>query len=62
MDDVRDGFGSVEPASAMPGWYAELLGSVSQHVSTGRRRAVRAATKEADVLARGTRDPQPPDV
>ncbi len=30
----------------MPGWYPELLGSVSRHVSIGRRRAVRAANQE----------------
>jgi len=30
----------------MPGWYPELLASVSEHVSTGHRRAVAAANSE----------------
>lgn len=46
MDDVSDGFGSVEPASAMPDGYPDLFGSVSRHVSAGRRRAVAAATQQ----------------
>lgn len=46
MSDQDTGFGAVEPASSMPGWYADLLGSVSRHVSIGRRRAVRAANHE----------------
>ena len=46
MDDVGERFGSVEAVSSMPGWYSELLGSVSQHVSAGRGRAVAAATQQ----------------
>lgn len=44
--DPPDGFAGVEPASAMPPWYRDLLGSVSQHISTGRRRAVAAVTNQ----------------
>ena len=46
MDDVRNGFDSVPPGSSMPEWYSDLLGSVSRHVSAGRRRAVAAATQQ----------------
>ena len=45
-DDPPDGFAGVEPSSTMPPWYGELLGSVSRHVSTGRRRAVAAVTNQ----------------
>lgn len=41
-----DGFAHVEPASSMPGWYAELLSSVRDHVSSGRRRALGAVNAE----------------
>ncbi len=44
--DERDGFVGVEPTSSMPGWYTDLLGSVTRHVSAGRRRAVAAATQQ----------------
>lgn len=46
MVESAYGFGRVESASSMPGWYPDLLGSVSRHVSVGRRRAVSAATQE----------------
>lgn len=46
MAGDRDGFSGVEPAGSMPDWYSNLLGSVSRHVSTGRRRAVAAASQE----------------
>lgn len=46
MSDSADGFGSVEPESTMLSWYADLLRSVSRHVSTGRRQAVAAVTQE----------------
>lgn len=46
MEDVSDGFGVVQPTSVMPDWYSDLLGSVTRHVSTGRRRAVAAATQQ----------------
>lgn len=41
-----DGFSGVEPASSMPEWYGDLLGSVRQLVSEGRRRAVSVATQQ----------------
>lgn len=43
---MTDGFSGFEPATSIPDWYADLLGSVRQHVSTGRRRAVAAVTEE----------------
>lgn len=46
MDDPPNGFGRIEPATSMPDWYSDLLGSISKHVSTGRRRAVAAATQQ----------------
>lgn len=46
MDEESEGLGGVEPASSMPDWYSNLLGSVSGHVSAGRRRAVAAATHQ----------------
>ena len=46
MTDPLNGFTPVEPAPSMPGWYPELLGSVRDRVSQGRRRAVAAATQE----------------
>jgi predicted nuclease of restriction endonuclease-like (RecB) superfamily len=45
MKYAHDRFGSVEPTSSIPGWYADLLGSVSRHVPAGRRRAVATATR-----------------
>lgn len=41
-----DGFSGVEPASSMPEWYGDLLGSVRARVSQGRRQAVAAVTQE----------------
>ena len=46
MSGEPNGFSGVEPASTMPDWYTELLGSVRAHVSQGRRRAVAAVTQE----------------
>lgn len=46
LPDPPNGFAAVEPASTMPSWYSDLLGSVTGHVSTGRRRAVAAATQQ----------------
>ena len=46
MNDEKNGFSGVEPATSMPDWYSELLGSVRAHVSQGRRRAVAAVTQE----------------
>ncbi len=39
-------FPSVPAASTMPGWYPALLASVSDHITTGHRRAVAAANAE----------------
>ena len=46
MSDETDGFSGLEPASTMPEWYSDLLGSVRMYVSQGRRRAVAAVTQE----------------
>ncbi|WP_109508659.1 PDDEXK nuclease domain-containing protein [Nocardioides speluncae] len=40
------GFPAAPAKAAMPEWYPELLETVSQHVVTGHRRAVRAANTE----------------
>lgn len=45
MDDPPSGFSQIEPATSMPDWYSDLLESISQHVSIGRRRAAAAATQ-----------------
>lgn len=44
--DPAVAFRGTPPASVLPGWYPELLASVTQHVSTGHRRAVAAANTE----------------
>ncbi len=44
--DPAVAFRGTPPAARLPGWYPELLASVTQHVSTGHRRAVAAANTE----------------
>jgi predicted nuclease of restriction endonuclease-like (RecB) superfamily len=44
--DPAVAFRGTPPASALPGWYPELLASVTEHVSLGHRRAVAAANTE----------------
>lgn len=44
--DPAVAFRGTPPASILPGWYPELLASVTEHVSTGHRRAVAAANTE----------------
>jgi predicted nuclease of restriction endonuclease-like (RecB) superfamily len=39
-------FPTVPATSTMPGWYPALLASVSDHITTGHRRAVAAANAE----------------
>ncbi len=39
-------FPSVPASTTMPGWYPDLLASVSDHITTGHRRAVAAANTE----------------
>lgn len=41
-----NGFPTTPARSTMPEWYPELLATVSKHVVTGHRRAVRAANTE----------------
>lgn len=41
-----NGFTGIEPSPSMPAWYSDLLGSVRQHVSEGRRGAVAAVTQQ----------------
>jgi predicted nuclease of restriction endonuclease-like (RecB) superfamily len=41
--DPAVAFRGTPPASTLPGWYAELLASVTEHISVGHRRAVAAA-------------------
>lgn len=45
-EELVAGFPDVPAGTSMPGWYPELLDSVSQHITTGRHRAVRAANGE----------------
>lgn len=49
MADPKDGFQGVDPASSMPGWYPDLLGSVRDLVSRGRRQAQAAVTQQTVV-------------
>lgn len=44
--DPAVAFRGTPPASTLPGWYPELLASVTEHVSLGHRRAVAAANTE----------------
>lgn len=44
--DPAVAFRGTPPPSALPGWYPQLLASVTEHVSTGHRRAVAAANAE----------------
>jgi len=37
---------STAPAASLPGWYGDLLGAVSGHVSSGRRRALASVNSE----------------
>lgn len=46
QNEEASGFPAVPSGTSMPTWYAGLLDSVSQHISTGHRRAVRAANTE----------------
>src|SRR5690242_158366 len=39
-------FQGTPPAASLPSWYADLLSSVTEHVSLGHRRAVAAANTE----------------
>lgn len=45
-DEGTTGLPSIPARTTMPDWYAGLLDSISQHISTGHRRAVRAANQE----------------
>lgn len=44
--DPAVAFRGTPPTAALPGWYPDLLASVTEHVSTGHRRAVAAANAE----------------
>jgi len=44
--DPAVAFRGTPPATGLPGWYPELLASVTEHVSLGHRRAVAAANTE----------------
>lgn len=37
---------ATAPAASMPGWYGDLLGAVSGHVASGRRRALASVNSE----------------
>lgn len=45
-EEVPNGFPGTPARSSMPDWYPDLLASVTQHVSTGHRRAVAAANAQ----------------
>lgn len=47
MSSDSDGFSGVEPASSMPAWYGDLLGSIRELVSQGRRRAQAKVARES---------------
>ena len=45
-DPLSKAIESTAPAASLPGWYGDLLGAVSGHVSTGRRRALASVNSE----------------
>jgi len=45
-DPLSKAIESTAPAASLPGWYGDLLGAVSAHVSTGRRRALASVNAE----------------
>ena len=45
-DPLSSAIEPIEPLASMPGWYGDLLGAVSSHVTTGRRRALASVNAE----------------
>jgi predicted nuclease of restriction endonuclease-like (RecB) superfamily len=45
-DPLSTAIEATTPAASMPGWYGDLLGAVSGHVASGRRRALASVNSE----------------